>query len=224
MSKGVFIVGTGTDVGKTYVTALLVKALSKSGKSAAYYKAAMSGNSRDESGKLIAGDARSVKNISGISQLENEMCPYVFEHAYSPHLAAKTEGGQIELSLVTEGFEALKKRYEFITVEGSGGIVCPLRYDGEELYLTDVIRALNLSCVLVADAGLGAINSVVLTAEYMRAHRIKINGIIMNKFIAGDSICEDNAYMCEKLTGVKIAACVPQDALELGFTPEFLYE
>ena len=75
MSKGLFVVGTGTDVGKTYITALLVKALKRNGKSAAYYKAAMSGNSRDNTGKLIAGDAQYVKNISGINQPECEMCP-----------------------------------------------------------------------------------------------------------------------------------------------------
>lgn len=224
MSKGLFVVGTGTDVGKTYITALLVKALKRNGKSAAYYKAAMSGNSRDNTGKLIAGDAQYVKNISGINQPECEMCPYLYEKAYSPHLAAKIEKNPVSLARVTERFEALKSRYEYITVEGSGGIVCPLRYDGEELYLTDVIRVLKLSCVLVADAGLGAINSVVLTADYMRARGFKLNGIIMNRFIKGDPICEDNAVMCEKLTGVKVVARIRNGACEFPVSPEFLYE
>ena len=75
MSKGIFITGTGTDVGKTYVTGLIVKKLHDAGKKAAYYKAAMSGNEKDSQGKLIPGDAVSVKNISGIEQSIDTMCP-----------------------------------------------------------------------------------------------------------------------------------------------------
>ena len=66
MSKGIFITGTGTDIGKTYVTGLLLKKLHESGKSAAYFKAAMSGNDRRSDGSLIPGDALHVKTVSGI--------------------------------------------------------------------------------------------------------------------------------------------------------------
>ena len=75
MSKNLFITGTGTDVGKTYVTGLIVKKLREGGKSAAYYKAAMSGNDRRPDGSLIPGDALQVKTMSGIEQPLAEMCP-----------------------------------------------------------------------------------------------------------------------------------------------------
>ena len=91
MSKKLFITGTGTDVGKTYVAGLIVKKLKESGKNAAYYKAAMSGNERNEDGSLIPGDAMYVKRISGISQSVDEMCPYIYEAAVSPHLASRME-------------------------------------------------------------------------------------------------------------------------------------
>ena len=68
MSKNIFITGTGTDVGKTFVTALILKKLRECGESAAYYKAAMSGNERRDDGTLIPGDALYVKTISGIAQ------------------------------------------------------------------------------------------------------------------------------------------------------------
>ena len=67
MSKGIFITGTGTDIGKTYVTGLIVKKLRESGVNAAYYKAAMSGNERRADGSLIPGDALQVKTMSGIA-------------------------------------------------------------------------------------------------------------------------------------------------------------
>ncbi len=91
MSKNIFITGTGTDIGKTYVTGLIVKKIIQSGKKAAYYKAAMSGNERNIEGKLIPGDAFHVKKISGTQQPEELMCPYVYENAFSPHLASRIE-------------------------------------------------------------------------------------------------------------------------------------
>ena len=117
----------------------------------------------------------------------------------------------------------LEKKFDHVTAEGSGGIVCPLRYDGYELYLTDVIRALGLPCVIVADAGLGAINAVALTAEYMRARDLKVNAIVLNKFIDGDEVCEDNAVMIEKLTGINEIVRVQPDARDLTADPRFLY-
>ena len=81
MSRNIFITGTGTDVGKTYVTGLIVKKLKESGADAAYYKAAMSGNERRPDGSLIPGDALQVKTMSGIRQPLEEMCPYVYETA-----------------------------------------------------------------------------------------------------------------------------------------------
>ena len=73
MSKALFVTGTGTDVGKTYVTALLVKKLQETGKTNAYYKAAMSGNEQDPDGALLPGDALFVKNTAGLSQPADTM-------------------------------------------------------------------------------------------------------------------------------------------------------
>lgn len=222
MSKNLFITGTGTDVGKTYVTGLVIKKLRDSGVNAAYYKAAMSGNERRPDGSLIPGDALAVKDVSGISQPLEEMCPYIYENAYSPHLAARIEGEQVELSVVEEGFRRVSGAYDYVTVEGSGGILCPIRYDGERILLEDVIKTLRLSCLLVADAGLGTINNVVLTTEYMRARDIPIVGMIFNRFHPGDVMEEDNIRMCEELTGLNTLACVREGDRTLSMDGEIL--
>ena len=122
MSKNIFITGTGTDIGKTFVTGLIVKKLHESGHSAAYYKAAMSGNKRREDGSLIPGDALYVKTVSGIGQPLAEMCPYIYENAFSPHLASRLEGNPVQMQVVKEGFEAVGRKYEYVTMEGSGGM------------------------------------------------------------------------------------------------------
>lgn len=222
MSKKLFITGTGTDVGKTYVAGLIVKKLLESGAGAGYYKAAMSGNERRGDGALLPGDALFVKNFSGTDQPPEEMCPYVYERAVSPHLASRLEGNPVRMDVVERGFERVCSRYDYVTVEGSGGIVCPLCADGEELWLEDVIRRLGLCCVLVAHAGLGTINSVTLTAEYMRARKIPLKGIIFNRFHPGDEMEEDNIRMCRHRTGLRVLARVEEGAGELAMDGELL--
>ena len=215
MSKKLFIIGTGTDVGKTYVSGLILKKLKESGVSAAYYKAAMSGNERSADGSLIPGDALHVKRVSGISQPLEEMCPYVYETAVSPHLASRMEGNPVQMEVVLEGFRKACQGYEYVTMEGSGGILCPICFDEKEIWLPDVVKACGLDCLLVADAGLGTINAVGLTAFYLKARDIPLKGIIFNHFQPGDPMQEDNMKMCEHLTGAKIVACVRDGDTEL---------
>lgn len=216
MSKNLFITGTGTDIGKTYVTGLILKKFQEHKKNAAYYKAAMSGNKRDKNGNLIPEDAFFVKTISQIAQPLDEMCPYIYETAVSPHLAAKIEENPLELEYVLEKFDSLAQQYDYVTIEGSGGIVCPLRFDSKKIALMDFIKARNFNCLIVADAGLGTINSIVLTTEYMKAHHIPIKGIIFNHYQPDNLMHNDNLYLCEAITKQKVLACVQTGDTQLN--------
>lgn len=215
MSKNLCIVGTGTDVGKTYVTGLLLKKLQAYGKSAAYFKAAMSGNERTSIGTLFPGDAVQVKAMSKIAQPLLTMCPYVYETAVSPHLAAKLEGNPVCIDVIQQHFYKLSHTYDYVTMEGSGGIFCPLTYGAEQLLLEDIIKMFDLGCILVADAGLGTLNAICLTIEYMRARDIAIKGIIFNRFQPGNILHEDNVKMCERINEVNIVACVKWNDTDL---------
>lgn len=97
MNRGYFVTATGTDVGKTFVTALLVKKWRDSGMDAGYYKAALSG-AEFKNGHWVAGDADYVKNFAGLSDSQEELVSYVYKEAVSPHLAARKEGNPVELS------------------------------------------------------------------------------------------------------------------------------
>ena len=216
MGKGIFVTGTGTDVGKTYVTGLIIKKIKENGMTPGYFKAAMSGNEREEDGTLIPGDALWVKNVSGISQSVEEMCPYVYEHAYSPHLASRLEGNHVEMAVVLDNYRKVKEKYDYITVEGSGGILCPICFDEARIGLTDVIDEMELDCILVADAGLGTINSVVLTYEYMKTRNMNIKGMIFNHYIADNIMHEDNIRMCEYMTGLPTLAKVSMGDVDLN--------
>ena len=216
MGKGIFVTGTGTDVGKTYVTGLIIKKIKENGMTPGYFKAAMSGNEREEDGTLIPGDALWVKNVSGISQSVEEMCPYVYEHAYSPHLASRLEGNHVEMAVVLDNYRKVKEKYDYITVEGSGGILCPICFDEARIGLTDIIDEMELDCILVADAGLGTINSVVLTYEYMKKKNMNIKGMIFNHYIADNIMHEDNIRMCEYMTGLPTLAKVSMGDVDLN--------
>lgn len=222
MSKNIFITGTGTDIGKTYVTGLIIKKLNSLGKNAAYYKAAMSGNQRRTDGTLIPGDALQVKNMSGISQPLSEMCHYIYENAVSPHLASRLEGNPVQMETVKQGFNLVCDKYDYVTMEGSGGILCPICFDEYVIQLEDIIKELKLSTIIIADAGLGTINSVVLTVEYMKAKNIPVKGIIFNHFHPMDIMEEDNIKMCEYMTGLKVLACVKDGDDDIDIAADLL--
>ncbi|MGI6400577.1 MAG: dethiobiotin synthase [Thermoguttaceae bacterium] len=222
MSKTLFIAGTGTEIGKTYISGLLVKKLLESGVNVGYYKAAMSGNDVGADGKVIPGDALAVKRLSGTEQSLESMCPFVYEKAVSPHLASKLEGPPFDVSTAKEGFKKVCAQYDYVVVEGSGGIVCPMRYDdNERLLLVDLIKEWQTPCLTVAPAGLGTINDVALTAWALEAREIPLRGLIFNYWLGG-AMEEDNAFMCEELAKTKIVAKVAEGASTLDVDPETL--
>lgn len=215
MGKALFVTGTGTDIGKTYVTGLLVKKLHHAGLKAAYFKAAMSGNVRDDKGELIPGDAKWVKDISGIGQPLEETCPYVYETAVSPHLASQIEGNPVRMDVVEKTYKNVLSKYDYVTVEGSGGILCPLSFDENKIWLEDMVKQFEMNTIIVADAGLGTINSVLLTCEYMKNKKMPVKGIIFNHW-SGGLMQEDNLKMCEYMTGIKVIAKVSKGDQEIN--------
>lgn len=221
MAKKIFIVGTSTDVGKTFVSALIVKKLRQSGANVAYYKPAMSGNQRDKQGNLIPGDALYVKETAFLEQPLQEMYSYAYETAVSPHLASKLEGRPIQLLELKQELQALSKEYDYITIEGAGGILCPIQAQPMVL-LSDLIKCWDCACLLVADAGLGTLNMVGLTAFYMKKWNIAVKGIILNRFDPQSILHQDNKKMCEQMTQIPVVACVQENQTDLELSEKVL--
>jgi len=215
MSKKIFITATGTDIGKTFVTALIVKKLRDTGYNAGYYKAALSGAEISENG-LIPGDAQYVNKIANINETMDNLVSYVYKEAVSPHLASKIEGNPVEMNKVIEDFNNALSKYDYLTMEGSGGIVCPIRYDHKKIMLEDIIKELGLSTLIIADAGLGTINHVVLTAEYLKNRNIPVKGIILNYYSEGNLLHKDNKKMIEIITKIPVIAVVKENDEELN--------
>ncbi|WP_297276564.1 dethiobiotin synthase [uncultured Brachyspira sp.] len=211
MAKALFITATGTDIGKTYVSGLIAEYMKNKGLDIGYYKAALSG-----SNDITDSDAWHVKEKANLSDSYNEMVSYTYKHAYSPHLAAQIEGNPPNIEIIRKAYKNMSEKHDYIIVEGSGGIICPIRYDdNKKIFLEDIIKQLNIPSIIIADAGLGTINSTVLTIEYMRNKNLKINGIILNRFEITNKMHDDNKKMIEDMTGVKIIGVVMDGILKL---------
>lgn len=211
MAKTIFITATGTDIGKTYVSGLIAKHIKDKGLNIGYYKAALSG-----SNDIKDSDAWYVKQQADLPDSYDEMVSYTYKHAYSPHLAAQIEGNPPDIKIIKNAYKDISKKHDYMIVEGSGGIICPIRYDSnQKIFLEDIIKELNIPSLIIADAGLGTINSTVLTIEYMRSKNLKINGVILNRFEMSNKMHKDNKKMIEEMTGVKIIGVVIDGILKL---------
>lgn len=220
MNKGYFVTATGTDVGKTFITALLVKKWRDSGIDAGYYKAALSGAELCD-GKWVAGDADYVKRIANLPDSQEQLVSYVYKEAVSPHLAARKEGNPVELAKVKDDFEAARTRHEFVFAEGSGGIICPIRYDDQKVFLVDIMKTLGLPLLIVTTAALGSINACVLTVEYARSCGLDVRGFIVNRYGCSGNLEmeDDNIRMMQDLTGLDILAKIKDGDTDLGVQP-----
>lgn len=215
MTKKIFITATGTDIGKTYVSALIVKKMRESGFNCGYFKPVMSGVT-ELGGHLVDSDANYVVQMSDIPAQADECVSYWWKEAVSPHLAAKRANQNIDIDKIKYDFSQTCKKYDYLLIEGAGGITCPIKIENEETYLLkDLIWELGLSIIIVADAGLGTINSTLLTVDYAKANGIEIEGIILNNYESDNFMHWDNLEQVEKLTGINVVATVAKGAKDI---------
>ncbi len=220
MSKNLFLTAVGTDAGKTYISALVIKKMREAGYNCGYFKPVLSG-AEIKDGKLIKSDANYVIETAKIPEIPDNTVTYKWREAVSPHLAAKRAGESIDIDKILEHYKRLEKRFDYILTEGAGGITCPLRSEnGEKYLLKDLIKELNTPIVIVADGGLGTINSTLLTVEYAKFCGIEIRGIILNNFEPDNFMHRDNLKQIEYLTGIKVVSVVEKNQKDINLLEE----
>ncbi len=221
MSKNIFITATGTDIGKTYISALIVKKMREAGFNCGYYKPVLSGVEISD-GKLIKSDCNYVIETAKIPTSADDCVTYRWEEAVSPHLAAQRAGERICINKILEDYQKASHKYDYLLVEGAGGITCPLILSDKEKYLLkDLIKELGTNILIAADAGLGTINSILLTVEYAKANGIKIEGIILNNYEPDNFMHQDNLKQVEYLTGIKVIATVERGQKDITLLDKF---
>lgn len=186
--QGVFITGTNTDVGKTYIAATLARQLTAQDIRVIPRKPIESGCLR-QGDELIPHDATLLKEAAAYDGPLSEVCPYRFEPPISPvraaHLANKVLTTEQLVKICLEGSEK-----GFVIVEGAGGFYSPLAEDGLN---ADLAMALQLPVVLVASDIIGCINQVLLNAEAIKIRGLRLAGVVLNSVEAKHDDNMDNA-------------------------------
>ena len=175
-SKGIFITGTDTGVGKTWTTLAIMHALKSRGLCVAGMKPVASGAANIKN-HLKNEDALMIQAECSTEQPYEQVNPYIFAEPIAPHIAAQNAGVKINLDPITRAYNNMVGRCDFVVVEGIGGWRVPL---AEQLSTIDMVRALRLPVVLVIGLRLGCINHALLTAESIRADGVLLSGLVAN--------------------------------------------
>lgn len=199
MSKGYFITGTDTEVGKTWCTLGLMAALQQQGKTVVAMKPVASGCERTAEG-LRNDDALRLLAQASVALPYERVNPYAFAPAIAPHLAAAQGGVTIRLDTIVDNFRQLQGKAEITLVEGVGGWQVPLN---EQESVADLARAIGLPVILVVGLRLGCINHALLTAESIRAGGCTLAGWI------GNSVTADMPYREENLSAIALRIKAP---------------
>ncbi len=234
MTKGIFITGTDTGVGKTVVAAGIIRALARKGVKAGAMKPVETGCERRQRAKgkglkaedqqqddeLIPLDGIFLKETAGMDDPVELITPLRFLHPLSPMAAAELEGKGVDLDAVMHAYSVLITKYDFLVVEGAGGLMVPIRESGGSMsadlspsvfFMSDLIKSLGLPVVVVSRAGLGAINHTMLTVLHAIREGIEVRGVIINNSEpAGNTIAErTNPEVLRRICPVPLLAIVP---------------
>jgi dethiobiotin synthase len=210
MGRGIFITGTGTDVGKTAITAGLLRGLRAQGLDAVSMKPVQTGAHRD-GGVWRSPDLDVHCRAAGLEPDAEEysrMAPYCYEPACSPHLAARLIGRLPDINHIADCAEQLLARHDALLVEGAGGLMVPL---DEKHLLIDLVERLRYPVVVVALAGLGTINHTLLTIEALQRRNLPVLGVVFNEPapLPRSAIKEDNPKAVARCSGVPVLGSVP---------------
>ena len=213
-TPGLFITGTDTGVGKTYVAAIIARRLAADGRKVGVYKPAASGCSRVD-GVLVSDDAVALWNAAGRPGEFDRVCPQCFEAPLAPHLAALAEGRRLDAGRLRRGLEYWRDRSEIVLVEGAGGLMSPL---GEDEYVADLAEEFGFPLVVVARNMLGTINQTLqtlITASVFR-EGLAIAGVVLNHPASPRA---DDASLSQNRRELA-ARCVPPILAEVAWTAD----
>ncbi|BDG03592.1 dethiobiotin synthase [Anaeromyxobacter oryzae] len=200
--RGLFVTATDTGVGKTEVACAILRNARAAGLDVIGMKPAQSGHDPGE-----PSDADRLRAACDGAEPLEVICPYTFAAPLAPAVAARVEGKTVSLARIVDAARALAARHEAVLVEGAGGLLVPLT---ERETYADLARALGLAALVVARAGLGTVNHVALTVEALRARRIPLAGIVLNRTVAEDDpSVPHNVAEIARLTGCEPLATLP---------------
>ncbi len=204
-----FVAGTDTEIGKTFVSAALLRGFARAGLRAAGMKPVAAG-AFERDGVWHNDDADQLDAVASVLLPPELRTPYLLKEAAAPHIAAALEGVTLDLDRIVACFRQVRERADVVVVEGVGGFRVPLDATRDT---ADLAVALGLPVVLVVGMRLGCISHALLTAEAIAARGLTIAGWVANRIDPAMTFPEENiAALRERLAaqaGAPLLGVVP---------------
>jgi len=207
MPRGIFVTSTDTGIGKTIVSAGLALTLKARGMRIGVMKPVATGCFGDGP-RLISVDA-----VYLFEAAENEYAPLTspvrFRNPVAPNIASIYEQKEVNLDAIRNAFRELQKYYDFIVVEGIGGLLAPIK---NNYLVANMIQEMKLPIVIVSHVQLGAINHTLLTVDSALIRGFIIKGIVFNRApLVNYSLAEmTNPRVIHELTGIRVLGTLPE--------------
>ena len=205
-AKGIFITGTDTGVGKTAVSAVIAHLLRQRGINVGVMKPVTSGCSEID-GRLVSNDAELLCWAAGTDSRDSDTAPYLLRQPISPSMAAEQDGVRIDFHVISEAYDRLADRHDFVIVEGAGGLMVPL---AGGLLIADLAAHLSLPLLVVTRPNLGTINHTLLTTFAARQMGLAVKGIVINNYPSQPGQAEEYApHLLGSLCGAPVLGVFP---------------
>ena len=201
--KSLFITGTDTDVGKTYITAGLAISLRKMSIDVGVMKPFAAGVAQKKGFK--SEDVEILSNAAQINDSESLVNTQFFPISASPYTAWKKLKIKPKIPLILYSFKKLSKMHEMMLVEGMVGTLTPIL---KNYYVTNLIKDMKIPAVIVTISKVGTVNHTLMTVMMCQKYKIPIKGIIINNFDKGYPINQLKKDL-ESLTGIKVLGSIP---------------
>lgn len=204
-SRGIFITGTDTGVGKTIVAATLARLLRMRGISVGVMKPVTTG-CREVNGTLVSDDALLLCLAADIN-CSDDVAPYRLREAIAPSGAASIDGVKIDFATIKDSFDRISALHDYVIVEGAGGLMVPL---SGGLLIADLVLKLDLPLLVIARPGLGTINHTVLTCFAAKQLGLRVSGTIINNMPILPGVAEKGAsHQIGALCGASVLGVWP---------------
>lgn len=197
-----FVTGTDTEIGKTFVSCILLHAARARGWSAVGMKPVAAGTEADGSNE----DVEELRAASSLDLPPEWVNPYLFRSPVAPHIAAAEEGVEIDFKVIVKAYEGLATRADAVIVEGVGGFRVPLGPDRDS---ADLAVAMGLPVILVVGMRLGCISHALLTAEAIAARGLKLAGWVANRIDPAMARFDENLAALQQRLPAPLLGVIP---------------
>ena len=205
--RSIFITGTDTGVGKTVVAAGIAAAMRFRGIHVGVMKPVHTG-CRIAKGRLIPEDSLFLARAAASDDPLELITPFMFREPAAPYAAAKEHNMIIDVGKITDCFNELCRRHDYVIVEGIGGVLVPVTRD---FYVADLIMMLNIPVILVTIPDLGSINHTMLSVQCLRTKKIHLSGIVISNCKDGGGNFAEKTFQdtIETLSDIPVLGILP---------------